>query len=695
MKNNYTLTFDDYFLKEDNHYDSVLESLKTAKTNYLNKGLISKEEFELIKQNDPDQKAFKFTEIMCKWWLNAENENMQKNELTLSHYRNLFFEFINQKNNIKETDINKYLTYNSLAEVLTTRVLSKNIEEINRIKSIKDIEIIYESNELIIIKPLTHRASFEYGNSCTNWCTTSSNVKYWNDYSAKKIDFYYIYDSTARKENNIYVAFAKYPDIDELQDKIDTKVFHACEIYDKKDTSITSQYFDLIKYFKGKIKNSTKFFDIVTDNLSEKDFQQNYEEYLNSGYNIIEDWIDDVYGGFIGFSDVNIGYGKCLIDHYLVEEHTYVDEDGYETSLDFTQLFSYVESNLPLLIEDKSYNTVNDALRVIFNGIRGSSRLQRPLFSYGLIEGKFLYCEFLEYCLNNNLIDDYYFKNNFKYVNSIELVKYEQISIPALLAMNVFTNFDIEVAVKLLEKCDESLFNQKYLIFGDNGKQVELSPYEILTQYYPNGKNIHPKLKKIYSKKTKGLITDFSKQFITENSEEALKYMIDHYYDKSSTENSLKILDVILNDLTLFNQHKESLTNFLATKTREAKKDFNNFDILLKIAEKEELVKNLTNIFNGFLNFYEPLFLQFDKGGYTFEKEVALFLTYGRSGEFNAINFLLNNCQNFITSFIEYWKDTENIKGVLELYKYTTRHTLNERKILKDRIQELFKEYLV
>lgn len=694
MKKHYTLSFEDYFINESKHYISILESLKSAREKYLNKGLISEEEFQLIKSKDPDQVKFKFTEIMCKWWIESDKDSMPKNEFTLNRYQHILKIFINQQQNLgkdKKGDINQYTTYSSLSDELSTRSLFKGKSEIERIKLIDDIEIIYESDGIIAVQPKTHKASFEYGNKCTNWCTTSKTPAYWNHYIESGVEFYYIYDSTVNSDSS-YIAFAKYPNLETLQKKLETKIFQPFEIFNKKDASLTPNYFNIVKYFKDKTENSEKFINWMTDGITEDEFNKKNDEYLNFSKIIIEDWLDDNYYGFLGKKS-NDNY---FIDYYFVYEDTYYNEnDELNYSLNLIQLLHYLENNLPLDIDGKLCKTVNECIEIIFNGDNTNPRNKRPIFSYGLIDGGNSFSEILEYCLVNNLINSHYFNHTFSY-NKENKVVYEETSIPALLAMNRFTEFNIDVAIKLLQKCDKNLFNKKYTVY-EGGLEFEYTPYEILMKFNTKyGKKITPKLKKIYLDNTDDKILDFTEELIIETPEKYINYIENNYIDKTENENCLFILDVLKSKPELISKYKNLLLNFVEIRIKKSSKETINSDILLSIINIPDLFKNVEGLLTylGYYDYLIPIYDALDKNGYTFSREVVNFTTNAKFGEHVSIMFILNNCENFVKSLLEYWTSPLKIDDILDFYKYQIGTSTPQKQMLKQRIKELFKNFV-
>jgi hypothetical protein len=100
----------------------------------------------------------------------------------------------NERNLIEQNDLSRYdnfedvLSQLSLAEII---VETKNME--------KQVKVVYEDNEWLLIRPLTYAASKKYGSN-TKWCTTqSNNPEYFLKYANKGVLIYCINKKTGYK----------------------------------------------------------------------------------------------------------------------------------------------------------------------------------------------------------------------------------------------------------------------------------------------------------------------------------------------------------------------------------------------------------------------------------------------------------------------------------------------------------------
>ncbi len=109
---------------------------------------------------------------------------------------------VNSKAKKNPKDIN---TYNDTNELLTiVRVAEKKATD-KQIK--KEAEKIYEDNDVLVIVPITTRASCKYG-SGSKWCITSPGNTHFESYSKNAV-FYFITDkTTTQRENPTHYKYA-------------------------------------------------------------------------------------------------------------------------------------------------------------------------------------------------------------------------------------------------------------------------------------------------------------------------------------------------------------------------------------------------------------------------------------------------------------------------------------------------------
>jgi hypothetical protein len=108
------------------------------------------------------------------------------------------FMVYNEKGLITQNDVSRYSTFEQITEVVSIADLKANEKEME-----KQIVKLYETDDWLILKPLTYEASKKYGSN-TKWCTTSEGESHHFDRYAKGILIYSI-----NKKNNYKVACYK------------------------------------------------------------------------------------------------------------------------------------------------------------------------------------------------------------------------------------------------------------------------------------------------------------------------------------------------------------------------------------------------------------------------------------------------------------------------------------------------------
>jgi hypothetical protein len=101
---------------------------------------------------------------------------------------------LNERGLIKQNDLTKYSSFDDITKELDLAVL---VEETKKLE--KEIKIIYQDSEWLIIKPLTYFSSKKYGAN-TKWCTSSDKLSnHFDEYSNNGILIYSINKKTGYK----------------------------------------------------------------------------------------------------------------------------------------------------------------------------------------------------------------------------------------------------------------------------------------------------------------------------------------------------------------------------------------------------------------------------------------------------------------------------------------------------------------
>lgn len=130
---------------------------------------------DFLVSNDPSNNN-KYLQWMMKQVVKNNQQHGYVLTLTKHFHKNV------QK--LQKKDINQYKTLDELQEALSKLKPPKPKDELEG-----EYEKLYETDEILVVKPLTHKASCKYG-SGTKWCITMKNTdKYWNHYTRKTSNF--------------------------------------------------------------------------------------------------------------------------------------------------------------------------------------------------------------------------------------------------------------------------------------------------------------------------------------------------------------------------------------------------------------------------------------------------------------------------------------------------------------------------
>ena len=105
----------------------------------------------------------------------------------------------NERGLIKQNDVSKYSSFEELHNSLSLAEMIVQTKEME-----KQIKIVAEDENWLILRPLTFEASKKYGSN-TKWCTTTeNNPEYFNKYSKRGVLIYIINKSTGYKVASFY-----------------------------------------------------------------------------------------------------------------------------------------------------------------------------------------------------------------------------------------------------------------------------------------------------------------------------------------------------------------------------------------------------------------------------------------------------------------------------------------------------------
>ena len=144
---------------------------------------------------------------------------------------------LNERGLIKQNDLS---TYNSFDELLTSLGLAEMAADMKDME--KQVRVVFEDDEWLLIRPLTYQASRKYGSN-TKWCTTQeNNPDYFMKYAGKGVLIYAI-----NKKSGYKVASFN------SLDKNDPEF----SFWNQKDTRIDSMQTELTDNLLGMIKRES------------------------------------------------------------------------------------------------------------------------------------------------------------------------------------------------------------------------------------------------------------------------------------------------------------------------------------------------------------------------------------------------------------------------------------------------------
>lgn len=204
--------------------------------------------------------------------------------------------FDKYRKNLEKKDINQYETIGELADTISDYERDKS-PKISETESIK----LVDNEDIIIVRPLTHRSSCKYG-SGTKWCTTHKDNKYFNQYDGKG-NLYYIHNKQVESNNPFYkiAAFIKYSGDEEWYDALDKRMSDGEEKLAKM--LIKKSALELIKNDLQQTLTSMK---------SESLQGRTEESMVNHVIDTLEDRLDFSYD-IEEPSDINYGYGSLPV----------------------------------------------------------------------------------------------------------------------------------------------------------------------------------------------------------------------------------------------------------------------------------------------------------------------------------------------------------------------------------------------
>jgi hypothetical protein len=150
-----------------------------------------------------------------------------------------FFE--RNKDRYPKKDFKQYVGWDFDEEFMdfTNLLMSQKSKKDEREIAKKDSVKIYEDENLLVVKPLTHQSSCYYG-AGTKWCTTMAGTpSYFEKYSNEGSLYYIILKKVSRESKYAKIALLLKPDVE----------FDKGEFYNTKDHLLTDNEIEIFKTF--------------------------------------------------------------------------------------------------------------------------------------------------------------------------------------------------------------------------------------------------------------------------------------------------------------------------------------------------------------------------------------------------------------------------------------------------------------
>jgi len=134
---------------------------------------------------------------------------------------------LNERGLIKQNDLSRYNDFTQIMNSLNIAEIQVDYKELE-----KQVKVVYEDDEWLLVRPLTFLSSKKYGSN-TKWCTTTEhNPDYFIKYSTKGVLIYCINKKTGYKVASFYSLQPNDPEFsfwnqkDDRVDSLDTDLTH-------------------------------------------------------------------------------------------------------------------------------------------------------------------------------------------------------------------------------------------------------------------------------------------------------------------------------------------------------------------------------------------------------------------------------------------------------------------------------------
>lgn len=199
----------------------------------------------------------KYLEYLCKSWSNRQSNNAPPVSATLL---TLVLKFDSLLQYIENKDIYSP-SYNNIGVLKDYVKFAEEAKEEKTFNKDEHVVILDETDDYILVRPLTHRGSLKYGAS-TRWCTASKNdASIFNRYVESGLLVYLISKKGTRINNSEKIAFYLGYNNDVLNGQI--SIYNSTDSEVKTDTIIKngweySDFFKIISQYRVYFHNEKK-----------------------------------------------------------------------------------------------------------------------------------------------------------------------------------------------------------------------------------------------------------------------------------------------------------------------------------------------------------------------------------------------------------------------------------------------------
>lgn len=193
--------------KKSKYMEMILRLIKNSIKNRHTKGDLEKIIPYISKHYNISVKELEELPFLHLFTLYLIIENTDEKLVNLTH----FVEY-NENNLIEQNDLTKIKTIKQLNDLVSTAELKKLEKELE-----KQVKKIYENDEWLILRPLTHNSSKKYGSN-TKWCTTNESKSYFLDYAAGILIY------TINKKTGLKVAVSYRHDELSFWNQVDNRI---------------------------------------------------------------------------------------------------------------------------------------------------------------------------------------------------------------------------------------------------------------------------------------------------------------------------------------------------------------------------------------------------------------------------------------------------------------------------------------